>query len=114
MISPSEFKSLITFKSYASVKDNVYGGITRTLAETVQQWCKFERLSGSTGPNQSQMMSDVQARITTRFNSGFTTNWVVEFEGQEYTIKFIKTEDPAYKRFMIIDCAVSISQTSWS
>lgn len=113
MISPSEFTSLVTFKSYASGK-NQYGGLARTLQETVTQWCKFEQLSGSTGPNQAQMMSDVTARITTRYNSGFTTNWVIEFEGQEYTVKFIKTDLPARKRFMILNCAVSLSQTSWS
>lgn len=111
MISPSEFTSLVTFKSYASGK-NQYGGVTRTPAATIEQWCKFEQVGGSTAPNQAQMMSDVQARITTRYNSGFTTNWVVEFEGQEYTIKFIKTDSPNYKRFMIIDCTVSLSQTS--
>lgn len=114
MISPSEFTSLVVFKSYSSGKDPVYGGPTRTLAETVQQWCKFEQLSGGTGPNQSQMMSDVSVRLTTRYYAGFTTNWVIEFEGQEYTIKFIKTDTPNYKNFMIIDCSVSLSQTSWS
>lgn len=113
MISPSEFTSLVTFKAYASGK-NTYGGITRTLAETVTQWCKFEQVGGSTQPLQAQMMSDVQVRITTRYYSGFTTNWVVEFDGQEYTIKFIKTDTPNRKRFLILDCAVSLSKTSWS
>jgi len=112
-IKPSEFTSLVTFKSYSSVK-GTYGGLTRTLQETIEVWAKFEQLGGSTQPNMAQMMSDVQARITTRYYAGFTTNWVVEFEGKEYTIKFIKTDIPNYKRFMIIDCAISINQTSWS
>lgn len=113
MIKPSEFTSLATFKSYAS-GTNQYGGVTRSLQESIEVWCKFEQISGSTQPNQAQMMSDVQARITTRYYPGFTTNWVVEFEGKEYTIKFIKTDTPNYKRFMIIDCAISLNQTSWS
>ena len=113
MIKPSEFTSLVTFKTYASGK-NIYGGVTRTLAESLQQWCKFEQVGGSTQPLQAQMMSDVQARITTRYYAGFTTNWVVEFEGKEYTVKFIKTDLPARKRFMIIDCSVSLNQNGWS
>ncbi len=114
MIKPSEFKSLATFKSYSSVKDTVYGGLTRSLQESTQMWVKFEPVGGSTQPIQAQMMSDIQARITCRYYAGLTTNWVVEFEGQEYTIKFIKTDDPAYKRFMIIDLGTSVQQTSWS
>lgn len=114
MIKPSEFTSLVTFKSYSSVKNTTYGGTSRQLQAEVQLWCKFEQLGGSTNPNQSQMMTDNSVRLTLYYYDGLTTNWVMEFEGQEYTIKFIKTDEPAYKRFMIIDCAVSLSQTSWS
>ncbi len=114
MINPSEFKSLVTFKVYDNGK--AIGGAPKRLSiiESLEVWAKFEQVGGSTQPLQAQMMSDVTARITCRYNAAFTTNWVVIVEGQEYTIKFIKTDDPAYKRFMIIDCAVSLGQTSWS
>ena len=113
MIKPSEFKTLITLKSYTYTK--VTGaGLQRSLADTVTAWAKWENLSGSTAPNQAQMMSDISARVTLRYNPAFSMNWVVEFDGQEYTIKFIKVDDESYKRFMIIDLGVSINQTSWS
>ena len=109
----SEFKSLGTMKAYTSTK-GAAGGATPVLAESVDIWMKFEQLGGSTGPNQAQMMSDVTARVTTWYNAAFNANWILYFDGQYYTITFIKVDDPAYRRFMIMDVAVSVSQTSWS
>lgn len=113
MISPSEFKSIATFIAYTSGK-SAYGGPTKGPVETLDVWCKFEQIGGSTNPSQAQMMSNVTVRLTCRYNPAFTTNWVVLFEGQYYIINYIKTDDPSFKRFMIMDLSVSLSQTSWS
>ncbi len=99
--------------AYASGK-GVAGGVTKTLMETIDVWAKVEPVGGSTQPFQAQVMSDVSLRVTCRYNAAFTTNWILYFDGQYYTIKFIKIDDPSYRRFIIMDCATSLSQTSWS
>lgn len=113
MISPSEFKTLVTLKAYSSGK-GAYGGVTKTLQETIDVWGKFEMIGGSTNVTQAQMMSNVTARFTCRYNAAFTANWIVYFDGQYYNISYIKIDDPSYRRFMIMDLSVSLSQTSWS
>ena len=113
-ISPSEFTIQGTMKAYGSSAAGTYGGVTKELKESVTVWMKFEKLSGNTGPTQAQMMSDDTWRATMYYNPAFTTNWLLEYEGQVYQINSCKADDPAYKKFNILEVSTSITQTSWS
>ncbi len=114
MINPSEFTVQGIMRAYASTAAGTYGAPGKELKESITVWMKFERLSGSTSSNQAQMMSDATYRATMYYNPAFTTNWLLEFEGQVYQINSVKVDDAAYKKFCILECTTSLQQTSWS
>lgn len=110
----SDLNVLVNFLAYSFTK-NEYGGTDKILAETISGvWANIKDVGGSTAPVQAQMKSDISYQVTVRYNEAFTTNWNIEHNGQLLTIKHIKIDDPAYARFMIMDCSVSLDQTSWS
>lgn len=112
-ISPSEFNRRITLTSYGySVGDS--GGLSPVEAETFDTWAKWEQKGGNMSANQAQMMADATAQATIRYRPQVTENWNIIYEGQVYMINKITLDNPGFKRFMIIDCSVSIQQTSWS
>lgn len=112
-INPSDFTRRITLTAYDYITGDS-GGITPVLVETFDTWAKVEQKGGGMSANQAQMMADASAQITIRYRPQVTTNWNIVYEGQTYMINKIVLDNPGYKRFMIIDVSVSISQTSWS
>lgn len=112
-VNPSEFTRRIVLVSY-DYSEGDAGGLTPVLAEEFETWAKWEQKGGGMGLNQAQMMADATAQVTIRYRPQVTTNWNIIYEGQTYRIDKIVFDDPGYKRFMIIDCSVSIKQTSWS
>jgi SPP1 family predicted phage head-tail adaptor len=114
MIAASDLNRLITLESY-SYSQNDSGGLTPVLAEQLTDvWANIQQKGGDMRFNQAQMMADATYQITIRYKPQVTTNWNIIYEGQTYMINKIVLDNPAYKRFMIIDCSVSISQQSWS
>ena len=113
MIKPSDFKNIGTMKAYTFSQTDS-GGVNKVLAESLNVWMKFEQLGGGTGPSFSQIASDANFIATMRYNAAFNTNWILEYEGQNYKIDNIKTDDVSYKRFMILECSTSIKLQDWS
>ncbi len=113
MINVSEFNRRLEFKAYDYTQGDA-GGLTAALKETITVWGKFEQNSGSTQVNQAQVMTNNNFTATIRYRAAFTTNWLILYEGQLYKINSIRTDTEGYKRYMIIDCSVSVSLTDWS
>lgn len=114
MINASDLNRLVTLESYTYTQ-NDSGGTNPVLAEEIPDvWAIVEQKGGSMGFNQAQMMADATYQITIRYRPQVTTNWNIIYEGQIFMINKIVFDNPAYKRYMIIDCSVSISQQSWS
>ena len=109
----SELTRRITLTSYDFVQTDS-GGVNKILAETFDTWAKVEQKGGGMGFNQAQMMADASYQVTIRYRAKVTTNWYIVYEWQVFKIDKIVFDNPGYKRFMIIDCSVSIQQTSWS
>lgn len=112
-INPSEFTRRITLTSYGFTQGDA-GGLSPVLAETFDTWAKWEQKGGGMSANQAQMMADASVQVIVRYRPQVTTNWIIVYEGQYYKINKIITDLPGYKRFMIIDCSVTIKQESWS
>lgn len=112
-IIASDFNRRITLTSY-NYSQSGSGGVSAVEAEIFDTWAKVEQKGGGVNSNQAQMMSDASYRITIRYRPQVTKNWNISYEGQTFIINSISFDNPAYKRFMIIDCSVSIKQTSWS
>lgn len=112
-INVSEMNRRVVLESYTYTQGDA-GGSTPVLAESVTVWAKVEQKGGSMSFTQSQLMADATYQITMRYRSGVTTNWNVVYEGQTFMINKIVTDTEGYKRYMILDCSVSIAQQSWS
>lgn len=108
-INPSDFNRRATLKNYDYTQGDA-GGVTKDLSDSVTVWCSVENLSGSTNPTQGQIKSDAEYKVTLRYNSNFTTNWIVSYENMDMKIKSIEIDKEGYKRFMILLCSVSIQQ----
>lgn len=112
-INPSEFTRRITLTSYG-FNQGSSGGLSAVLAETFDTWAKLDQKGGGMSANQAQMMADASAQFTMRYRPQVTQNWNIVYEEQTYMINKIVYDNPGYKRFMIIDCSVSIQLESWS
>ena len=114
MITASNLNRLVTLKSYTYSQGDA-GGSTPVLAEQIDNvWASIEQKGGNMNFNQAQMMEDATYQVTIRYKPQVTTNWNIEYEGQVFKINKIVLDNEAYKRYMIIDCTVSVSQQSWS
>lgn len=107
-VSPSEFTRRVDLVNYTYVTGDS-GGNSIALVDSISTWAKVEQKGGSMSANQAQMMADATYQVTIRYRSQVTQNWNIVYEGQIFMINKIVFDNPAYKRFMIIDCAVSIS-----
>lgn len=112
-IFPSDFNRRITLTSYDFSQGDA-GGVSAVEAESFDTWAKWELKGGGMSLNQAQMMADASAQATIRYRPQVTENWNIVYEGQVYRVDKIVYDSPNDKRFMIIDCSVSIQQTSWS
>ena len=90
------------------------GGLTKVIAETFETWAKIEQKGGTMNFSQAQLMADATYQVTIRYRAGVTQNWNIIYEGQTMQIKAITLDNPGYKRYMIIDCGLTIKQQSWS
>lgn len=110
----SALNRLIDLKSY-SYTQNDSGGTTPALAESILGvWANVLQLNGGSSVNLGQVKNFADYKITIRYRSQLTENWTVTYEGQQLIIKRIELNEPQYKKYMILYCAVSINQESWS
>lgn len=112
-VLPSEFTRRITLTSYDYVQGDA-GGVSAVAAESFDTWAKWEQKGGGMGANQEQMQGDENVRVTVRYRPQVTVNWFIVYEGQVYRINKMSFDNPGYKRFIIIECSVSIKLQSWS
>ena len=112
-IKPSEFNRLVTMKSYTYSQGDS-GAVTAVLAESFQTWAKVVQNGGNTGTNQGQEQSTANYTITIRYRPGVTENWNITYEGLTLKIGQLQIDNPAYKRYLIISCNVTIQQSDWS
>lgn len=110
----SALNRLIDLSSYSFNQDSS-GGITPVLADSLLGiWANVIQLSAGSSVNfgQSQMFADY--KITIRYRAQVNENWNVVYENQTMKIKRIEFNEPQYKKYMILYCAVSKSLESWS
>lgn len=106
MVKPSEFNRRIILRNYNYVQ-GTNGGITPTLIESVTVWAKVENKSGNITTEQAQVQWQDYTRVTIRFQSKFNSNWVIDYEGQRYTISSLSVENEGYKEYLVFKCGTS-------
>lgn len=107
-VRASELNRRVNLLNYTYVQGDS-GGTSIALVDSITTWAKWEQQGGSMNANQAQMMGDATAQVTLRYRSQVTLNWNIVYEGQVFVINKIVFDNPSYKRYMIIDCSVSIS-----
>lgn len=109
----SDFNRRITMKAYSTAQ-TATGGLTRVLAESVSVWAKVENRSGFVSTEYAQQIWSVNLTVTIRYQAKFDSNWVFEYEGQEYRINNITPISEGYKRFMVLRSSGAEKIENWS
>lgn len=111
---PSELNQLVSLLAYTSTQNDT-GTISATLAEQIDNvWAKIEQLGGSADTNQAQQLSTANYKITIRYLPQLTENWLISYGNSVFKINQLQVDNPAYKRYHIAYCSVTIQQTNWS
>lgn len=111
---PSELNQIISLLAYTSTQNDT-GTVSATLIEQIDNvWAKIEQLGGHTDTNQAQQLSTANYRITVRYLPQLTENWLISYGNSVFKITQMQVDNPAYKRYLIIYCSITIQQTDWS
>lgn len=89
----------------APVKDE-YGGLTEGAATEYEMWAEVKDRSGFPVLNEQQHIWNYDVRVKVRYEASrlIKSNYYVQYEGANYSIKEVVAENEGKKRFVILRC----------